>query len=344
MARRNNSIELLRNLLMLGICILHSCTLGGYVTGWVCRVLCPCVPCFVFISGYYGIKATPMRIAKLIGTAFACVPVIGIVSWFTGYEGMTGLRVAAAGVVDNWFVWSYVGLMCFAPVLNYALASEKRLSLVLPIIVMCLGWGFLKDLPWLRTFMPTTDGLGSYTFTMMVGTYLVAGLWRRYCSIEGLENWRIEGSWNWIRPAIERYCNHSIVLVMLLVISSALCGVGFSAYCSPVSVFWSAILFSIFLRIEVNGRLGAVAAFVAKSTFPIFIIHANGVGFGLIRKSETLLHVGCGMNVYVMYIVVGLAVFLSGLLLDMPRRLVVHLLFRAFFRKKNSEVGFVECS
>lgn len=299
MSKRDNSIELLRDLLMLGICVLHSCSLGGYPTGWVCRLLCPCVPCFIFISGYYGIKATPMRIAKLIGTAFACVPVIGIVSWFAGYHGIDGLVIGAKGVADNWFVWAYVGLMCFAPALNHALDSEKRLSLTLPIIVMCLGWGYIKGLPWFRTFMPTTDGLGGYTFTMMVGTYCVAGLYRRY-----------------------DICN--IMTKKSLLISfaglTALCILGFSAYCSPVSVAWSAVLFSLFLRLEVGDRLGGVASFVAESTFPIFILHANGVGFGLIRKFVTLLCEGCGVSVYGMYLTVGIAVFAVGLVLDVPRR------------------------
>ena len=76
------------------------------------------------------------------------------------------------------------------------------------------------------------------------------------------------------------------------------------------------------MRIEINGRLGAVAAFVAKSTFPIFILHANRVGFGLIRKFAALLCGDCGLNVYAMYLVVGLVVFVSGLLLDMPRRAI----------------------
>ncbi len=306
---RNNSIELLRDLLMLGICILHSCGLGGYATGWLCNLLMPCVPCFVFISGYYGIKATPSRIVKLIGTAFACVPVIGVVSWFVGYEGLSGWKVAALGVVDNWFVWAYVGLMCFSPALNLALDSEKRISLTLPIIFMTLGWGYLKGLPWFRTFMPTTEGLGGYTFTMMIGVYLVAGLWRRYLSIEGYGRLRIFGN----MP----------VVFLLLAISTALCIAGFKAYCSPVSVVWSAILFTIFLRFTVKGKMGRIAAFVARSTFPIFILHANGVGFGLIRKFAALLYENCGMNVYTMYLIVGLTVFCAGLLLDMPRRMIL---------------------
>ena len=123
---------------------------------------------------------------------------------------------------------------------------------------------------------------------------------------------------SWIMRGLEK----TAVCWVLLVAATGLCIAGFNAYCSPVSVFWSAILFSLFLRIEINGRLGAVAAFVAKSTFPIFVLHANGVGFGLIRRFAALLCGDCGLNAYVMYFIVGLAVFVAGLLLDMPRRMI----------------------
>jgi len=107
-----------------------------------------------------------------------------------------------------------------------------------------------------------------------------------------------------------------------LVVATALCVAGFSAYCSPISVFWSALLFTLFSRIEISGRIGIVASFIGKSTFPIFILHANGVGFGLIRKFAAFLCGDCGMNVYAMYLIVGASVFVAGLLLDMPRRAI----------------------
>jgi surface polysaccharide O-acyltransferase-like enzyme len=114
----------------------------------------------------------------------------------------------------------------------------------------------------------------------------------------------------------------TVACCVLLIVATVLCVAGFSAYCSPVSVFWSAILFSLFLKIKVNEQFGAVAAFVAKSTFPIFILHANGVGFGLNKRLAALLCGDCGMSVYVMYLIVGLTMFFAGLLLDMPRRAI----------------------
>lgn len=243
-----------------------------------------------------------MRILRLIAVAFASVPVVGVVSWFAGYNGLSGWKVVAVGVADNWFVWAYVALMCFAPVLNLAVESEKRLLLVSPIILMALGWGYLKGLPWFRTFMPTTEGLGGYTFTMMVGVYLVARLCRQYDFPSRVKRWH---------------------LLVGFTTATALCIVGFSAYCSPVSVAYSAILFAIFVRIKIGGRIGAIVAFVAKSTFSIFVLHANGVGFSLMRRFAKCLCGGYGMCPYLMYLIVGISVFMAGLLMDMPRRFVV---------------------
>lgn len=145
--KRNDSIEFLRCVLMCGICVLHSCSLGGYANGRFCRMLMPCVPCFVFISGYYGIKSTPSRIARLIVIAFTSVPIVGIVSYFAGYNGLSGWKVAAAGIINNWFVWAYVALMCFAPMLNLAMEHPQHHALVWPVITLCLGWGISRGFP-----------------------------------------------------------------------------------------------------------------------------------------------------------------------------------------------------
>ena len=307
--KRNDSIELLRCILMLGICILHSCSLGGYTNGKFSRMLMPCVPCFVFISGYYGIKSTLSRIVRLIIIAFASVPIVGIVSWIVGYNGLSGWKIAAAGVVDNWFVWAYVALMCFAPMMNIAIEHPQHKTLVLPIIVLCLGWGYLKGLPYFRLFMPTTEGLGSFTFTMMIGVYLVAKLWRKYDFLINIK---------------------TLYLFLGLVVLTALCIIGFSAYCSPVSVLWAGVLFTLFSRIGIPVVIGKVICFIAKSTFPIFILHANVVGFGLIRKFAQYLCDGHGLNPYIMYVIVGFSVFFAGLLLDIPRRVIIFAINSAY--------------
>lgn len=301
--KRNDSIELLRCVLMLGICILHSCSLGGYPNIRFICMLMPCVPCFIFISGYYGINTTPSRIVRFIVIAFASVPVAGIISWFAGYDILSGYKFVITGIVKNWFIWAYVALMCFTPMLNLAVESPEHKKLVLPIVVLSLGWGYVKGLPYFKMFMPTTEGLGSYTFTMMIGVYLVARLVRKYYKIFGKIN--------------------IIYMIVAFIIISVLCIIGFGDYCSPISVIWSAILFVLFLRIKICDRLGKIVCFIAKSTFPIFVLHANKVGFDLIQRFAKLLCDGYGIKTIFMYIIVGFSVFVIGLLCDIPRRLIM---------------------
>lgn len=63
---RNASIELLRLLLMLGICALHASCQGKFSTrGFPTNILQVCVPCFVFISGYYGIRFSWKKVVNL---------------------------------------------------------------------------------------------------------------------------------------------------------------------------------------------------------------------------------------------------------------------------------------
>lgn len=69
---RNSSLEVYRVMLMLGICLLHSITQAGHNTAWVANMLSWCVPGFVFISGWYGISFSFVKVLKLYGISFYC--------------------------------------------------------------------------------------------------------------------------------------------------------------------------------------------------------------------------------------------------------------------------------
>ena len=74
MKTRNYSIDFLRIILMAGICYLHAA--GGYadipMSAWLAKLLFPCVPCFVFISGYYGVTFNPIKLLRLWLLAYFC--------------------------------------------------------------------------------------------------------------------------------------------------------------------------------------------------------------------------------------------------------------------------------
>ena len=67
---REASIELLRVLLMFGICFLHSVSAGPLNRAWVANVFMPCVGGFAFISGWFGIRFSARKIMLLYLTVF----------------------------------------------------------------------------------------------------------------------------------------------------------------------------------------------------------------------------------------------------------------------------------
>ncbi len=74
--KRNSAIEIYRVVLMLGIVALHEYSYVGMGHNWVPRLLTSCVVGFVFISGYYGVKLSLAKLAKLYGVAIFCA------AWF----------------------------------------------------------------------------------------------------------------------------------------------------------------------------------------------------------------------------------------------------------------------
>ena len=113
--KRNASLELFRCLLMFGIVLGHSAYQCGHVlkigslTDWtVCG--------FVFLSGWFGIKFSWSKIAKLIALGVWCALVGNMIG------GETNPLVAMLGAKSYayWFLWAYIILMMFAPIINAA--------------------------------------------------------------------------------------------------------------------------------------------------------------------------------------------------------------------------------
>ena len=70
--KRDCSIDVYRVCLMFGICLLHSITQAGHNVAWAANMLSWCVPGFMFISGWFGIKFSIAKVLKLYGISFYC--------------------------------------------------------------------------------------------------------------------------------------------------------------------------------------------------------------------------------------------------------------------------------
>ena len=129
MKERNSSIELLRILLMFGICMIHVVGKGSYSQRWLANLLKICVPGFVFITGYFGVTFSWCKLAKLYAVGAYCA-LVGAITWAsmqTSPVGVVGLyRRWFMDMNWFWFLHSYAVMLMVAPILNSAIEKIKE--------------------------------------------------------------------------------------------------------------------------------------------------------------------------------------------------------------------------
>ena len=183
MAKRDPSIEVLRLLLMFGICLLHSVSKGICNCQWLDKLLSPCVCGFVFVSGWFGVKFSIRKVVRLygIGIYAACVcAVVPIVQ--TGQVDIRGyLELVAKLWKHFWFLHAYVVMMCFSPMVNLVVERTRRnqaLVVLAPVMAFTYIWSWGASFPCVGRLFPSAIGLGAYSGFALLSTYIVARLCR----------------------------------------------------------------------------------------------------------------------------------------------------------------------
>ncbi len=156
--KRNEGIELLRLVLMLLVVIEHVVGHGmgvlDYVNNGDSEINCipfrqwliysPCVMavnCFVFISGYFGIRLNSYRVADLFIQAFTTSIILLLIGGILGLFFPRRMLLQSLMPVSFsywWFLSDYVILMIFTPMLN-EFTSEK-MSLKMQKVLLLLGF------------------------------------------------------------------------------------------------------------------------------------------------------------------------------------------------------------
>lgn len=310
--KRNAAIELLRVLLMFGICLCHSVGAGGHMFEPLRNVCMMCTVGFVFISGWFGIRLSAMRIAKLVGIAlFAWVVVAG--------EDILLHGAVRQGPVDRmmawWFLRSYLMLMVLSPVLNCivtCLASAEpkvRRDAFIAVALLALAiygaaWPMhCHWLPQIRVFL--TVGSPCQPGTMCT-VYLLARTLRVTGALDRI-GWKI--------PAAG----------LALSVGLAVWTHKFSYYNSPVDFVFAASVFYFFYR-KVSlpeSRFANAVLLAAPSMFFIYLYHSHDdPGFVLLRRFQCGLVDG-GVPVPVAWFATAIVIFALGLVLDAIRRVGV---------------------
>ena len=220
-----------------------------------------------------------------------------------GWEKETLSRVKDC-YLGYWFLNAYAMLMLLAPLVDAAIERVPRRllgSVLVPLGMLVFVWAFGAGVPVLGWFFPASSGIGSYTGLALLATYTVA----RLCRVFDVARF-----FTWRRAA-------------LAVAALWLCtGVGLGEYASPFAVALSAVLFLVFARVPWPGWVGRAACLLGPSMFAVYLLHCNGVGFGLMRALEDRLVDGRGWPLGAAYLAVAALAFGVCVAIDLPRRLV----------------------
>ena len=310
--KRDSAIELYRCMMMFGIVFLHCAALVENPLCWGVAAVEWCVDGFAFVSGYCGIRRfSLMKVFALLLTAAICIVVSNLAenilqgSWRLSLGwGELLLRMQSL-----WFIHAYILMMVLAPMVNLVVETENGAKFLLPFCSVVVMWGFLSELPVLRKYMFTTNGIGSFGALTLTAVYAIARMYREY----GLDV-RIKLGWAF----------GAIPILLILVIMGwhnkdgvMIYGV-LGKYASPFSVLMALCVFHVIRRITLPECLGRFVLVIGTSMFPVYIIHGQPLFWGWIQRTGGSL----ADRYYVMpaILVVALATFLGSIMCDLPRR------------------------
>ncbi len=172
---RDYGIEIFRCLLMFVIVLHHACCHGLLRTttsAWIIYPLTiPAVDGFIAISGWYGIRFSWNKCARLWGLmVFYLIFTMG----FTALAHTLGWTELRPRLYGWWFAGNYLGLMLFSPFINTALETlaqtPKKLLTAVGLYTLAV---FLN---WIPTHLFTgvsVSGWGSHSFNTLLFVYVV---------------------------------------------------------------------------------------------------------------------------------------------------------------------------
>ena len=300
--KRNPSIELLRCLLMFGICLVHCVHRDGTSPYWIENLLLTCVCGFVFISGWFGINFSPSKALKLYGVQFACVVTSQVVDSLFAHHAFS-LPKIGVGMRAYWFGHAYVLMMLFAPCINRALEDRRCAKAILPVLTAIFGWAFLTRCPILNRYVPRPDGLSMYSAFTLLGIYVAARLARR-----------IE---------LDRRIDKKVLLIAVFPLAAVCGGLHLGFYNSPFAVAFSGLLFLLFLKVKCP--LGRFVLWLGPSMFSVYFLPMGSVALGagfMVEMADVLMPYCLDVRFFSLVISAFIA-FVGCIVLDLPRRLLV---------------------
>ena len=314
MTKRNASVELYRCILMFGICMIHACGYYGSEWHWLSSAFMWCVPGFVFITGYFGCRFSLGRIIRIYGVALWCFPVSMFVLKTMGGGGIGCLKGAWTAFLENWFIHAYVVLLMVVPVVDAAISGLGKevvffdaLKVFGPIFFLVFVWSYLADFNATKAFVPRSPGLTGYSGWTLTGVYIAARVFQTMHLDNRIPAWMASG---------------------LFLVSIALSMLKVGQYNSLVALAAAASGFVLFLKLRLNGSAAKIVLLASPSMFSVFLMHANGFVFRHIKLWVDAVNAYVGI-LPVSFFAVAAVIFVCGLILDVPRRMIMVIVHKA---------------
>lgn len=339
MRQRQVTIELLRVVAMMMVLALHANFIAigkpsdstifscQGITQTIAQSLCICaVNTFVMISGWFGITPRIQGFANFMWQVFYFVFLSYIVFYLFDNIPISSKDVMSCfGLFSGggWFVSSYIGLHILSPALNtFARTStEKELSAFLVAFFLFeLVWGNTASVPFV---------VGGYSTFSFIGIYLLASLIKK-------SDIKVKP-----RASLVLFCLCCLFNALLYTLTvyfrlDVLTSMIFN-YINPLVIASSALLLLTFANMPdiKNKFFRILILWLGPSCFAAYLLH---VGTNLSRNAYTemmreLYDIFPGPIGFVYAVCCIIAIFLSAVLLDQPRKMIWKYIISPAFQK-----------
>lgn len=280
---RDSSIELLRIVAMLLVLLGHYVPVRMQPTAITAMdrpfdtlfelelnsITFVCVNVFVLISGYFSIRPKRSSLKRLLLQILFWsffTSLIGLIIWPDSINLLNGW-LSFITVLRQWFVFSYLGLFLFAPVLNSYLDSTSSHKIFqFTCLYMCFSiffgyicygfWGTPKDF------------LEGMSILSLIGLYLIGTCLRRY---KDSTHWLFgQSATTYLLSYVALTIFQTIFAFILLRWEVKSCPYG---YMNPIILLESVCLFMFFAKLKM--RRVRWINFLASSAFAAYLLHCS---------------------------------------------------------------------
>lgn len=302
---RNANLDFFRCILMFLIVLFHSFRFGivdeNNVPWWMTMVLYTLivwhVDSFIGISGWFGVRFSLVRFAKIWGLLFF----YGMLSY--AYNGQFRIN-------GGWYGESYLMLLFLSPFINAAIDKVIEMPRR-KIFYIWFGMFVAVTLSWMPTHLYTGVNYAS-SFLVFVYIYITMRL------IRLLDLGKIIGKYT-------LYIVATFILGAVVQCFLMYHGMPIGSYAAPHVVAMSIIMFLLFKdRYSIPCWLQRVSELCAPSMFGVYLCHTSCTSFGrfLFIIPQRWLRDTYSLHPFVIIVCSAAVCFFSALLIDFVRRMI----------------------